>query len=265
MILTNENYHSKEANQKYMSVSQFKDFAGTAGKKGCESFALAKLNGEWEIKPSTAMLVGGYVDSHYEGTLDLFRANHPDIFTKQGTLKSEFRKAEEIIQRLDRSELFMDALSGEKQTIMTAELFGVNWKIKMDSYKPGKFITDLKVMKNIKESFWVKDEGKMNFIEYWGYNYQMSIYQKVVELNTNEKLPCYIACVDKTEFPDHVVVGFDQQKLDDTLSLIEFQIKRIIEVKNGESESDSCGICDFCKHNKVLKAPVHYSELLTEI
>lgn len=32
MELSAENYYSKEANLEYMSVSQFKDFAGTYGK-----------------------------------------------------------------------------------------------------------------------------------------------------------------------------------------------------------------------------------------
>lgn len=32
MQLTSENYYSQEANQEYMSVSGYKDFAGTYGK-----------------------------------------------------------------------------------------------------------------------------------------------------------------------------------------------------------------------------------------
>ena len=32
MVLTAENYYSQEANEEYMSVSQFKDFCGTYGK-----------------------------------------------------------------------------------------------------------------------------------------------------------------------------------------------------------------------------------------
>ena len=41
MILTEDNYYSAEANMEYMSVSQFKDFAGTYGKVGCEASAMA--------------------------------------------------------------------------------------------------------------------------------------------------------------------------------------------------------------------------------
>lgn len=42
MELTAENYYSPEANAEYMSVSQFKSFAGTDGKLACE--AEARLN-----------------------------------------------------------------------------------------------------------------------------------------------------------------------------------------------------------------------------
>lgn len=41
--LTSENYYSDIANYEYMSVSQFKDFAGTYGKLGCEECAMATL------------------------------------------------------------------------------------------------------------------------------------------------------------------------------------------------------------------------------
>lgn len=43
MLLTSENYYSREANEEYLSVSQYKDFMGTYGKPGCEEYALAKL------------------------------------------------------------------------------------------------------------------------------------------------------------------------------------------------------------------------------
>lgn len=49
MVLTAENYYSQEANEEYMSVSQFKDFCGTYGKMPCEFTAMEKLKefAEW--------------------------------------------------------------------------------------------------------------------------------------------------------------------------------------------------------------------------
>lgn len=159
MILTSENYYSQEANREYLSVSQYKDFCGTIGRPACEEQALAKLDGRWEMGKTTALMVGSYVDAHFEGTLDLFKAQNPEIFTKSGTLKAEYRKAEEIINRAERDDLFMRFMSGHKQVIFEAEMFGTKWKAKLDSYIPGICIVDLKCMKSLREAHYTKDFG----------------------------------------------------------------------------------------------------------
>ena len=76
MILTKDNYYSSEENQEYMSVSQYKDF------RKCEAMALASLRGEWVRPQTTALLVGSYIDSWFEGTLEEFKAAHPEIYKK---------------------------------------------------------------------------------------------------------------------------------------------------------------------------------------
>ena len=149
MQLTSENYYSQEANKEYMSVSGYKDFAGTYGKMPCEFYGMEKLNGRWEDEKSTALLVGSYVDSYFEGSLEQFKKENPEIFTQKGELKANFKQAEEIIARIERDEYFMKFMSGQKQVIMTGELFGAKWKIKMDSYIPDVAIVDLKVMASI--------------------------------------------------------------------------------------------------------------------
>lgn len=265
MILTDENYFSKEASMKYLGSSQYKDFAGTQGKKPCEALALSKLNGEWEQEKTKALLVGSYVDAHFEGTLDLFKAKNPEIFTQKGTLRSEYKHANYIIQRIERDEYFMECMSGEKQVIMTGELFGAEWKIKIDSYHPGVAIVDLKCMKSLNESFWVPDYGKMNFIEYWGYDIQAAIYQKIVEINTGKQLPFLIAGASKEKEPNIQVIAFDQQRLNDVLSIVESNVPRILKLKRGEIKPDRCGTCDYCRFTKVLTKPIHYSELMDVI
>ena len=64
MKLTAENYYSRDANLAYMSVSQFKDFVGTYGRRGCEFEAMENLFGRWNPPPTTPFLVGSYVDSY---------------------------------------------------------------------------------------------------------------------------------------------------------------------------------------------------------
>ena len=261
MVLTADNYYSAEANRRYMSVSQFKDFNGTYGKIACEFEAMEKLAGRWKPEPSTALLVGSYVDSYVEGTLDDFKIRNAEIFTQKGELKAPYKKAEEIIARIERDKYFMKYLSGEKQTIMTAELFGCDWKIKMDSYLPGKAIVDLKVMASITDLKWVKDIGYLDFVRYWGYDLQGAIYQKIVEINTGKKLPFFIAAVTKEVEPDIRIIQITQNYLDEALTVIESNIRRVLSVKNGEVEPDRCDLCDCCKHNRVLKAPISIIDL----
>ena len=265
MNLTAENYFSQEADREYLSVSQYKNFIGTIGRPACEAEAMAKLNGEWEMKKNTALMVGSYVDAHFEGTLNLFRAQNPEIFTKQGTLKAEYRKAEDIINRIERDELFMKYMSGEKQVIMTTEMFGSPWKIKIDSYLPGKAIVDLKVMRELHKAEYTKDYGYMNFIEYWGYDIQAAVYQEVVYRNTGERLPFFIAAASKEEVPDIELIWIPDDRLREKIIEVESNTPKIMVLKNGEAEPIRCGLCDYCKHTKVLTRPIHFSELLGEV
>ena len=102
MVLTAENYYSKEANKEYMSVSQYKDFAGTYGKMACEFSAVEKLEERWEQKKTTPLLVGSYVDSYFEGTVGEFKKETPEIFTQDGGLKAPYIQADKIIERMER-------------------------------------------------------------------------------------------------------------------------------------------------------------------
>lgn len=262
MKLTNENYFSPEASREYLSVSQYKDFIGTLGKQACEAQALAKLKGEWEIEKSTALLVGSYVDAHFEGTLDLFKAQNPEIFTKKGELKSNYKRAEEIIQRVERDPLFMNYMSGEKQVIMTADMFDSPWKIKIDSYIKDKAIVDLKCMKDLTERFWVKDFGYMDFIQYWGYDIQGAVYQEVVYRNTGKRLPFFIAVVDKTKEPNIELIWIPDNHLKEKLTEVECNTPKVLQLKNGRIEPLKCGACDYCKHTKILTKPINMFELV---
>ena len=167
----------------------------------CEFSVVEKLEERWEQKKTTPLLVGSYVDSYFEGTLEEFKKENPEIFTQKGELKANYKQAERIIARMERDPLFMQYMSVEKQVIMTGELFGAEWKIKIDSFVRGIAITDLKVMASITKLEWVKDIGYLDFVRYWGYDIQGAIYQEIVYQNTGERLPFYIAAGTKEEEP----------------------------------------------------------------
>jgi hypothetical protein len=263
-MLTNENYFSQEASQKYLSVSQYKNFIGSLGKTGCEARAMAELNGEWSWDDkSTALLVGSYVDAHFEGSLNIFKSQNPEIFTQKGELKAQYKQAEEIIQRIERDKLFMDFMSGDKQTIMTAEMFGSPWKIKIDSYLKDKAIVDLKVMKSLDDRFYHKDVGGyLDFIQEWGYDIQGAIYQEVVYQNTGQRLPFFIAAASKEKVTNIEIIWVPDEHLQEKLIEVEQNTPKIMMLKNKEVEPVRCETCDYCRHTKVLKKPIHFSELL---
>lgn len=279
MKLTNENYYSQEANREYLSVSQYKDFCGTYGKPGCEEYALAKINGNWveNMEDSDALMIGSYVDASFEGTLNLFKAQHPCMFKKNGDLQMKYIRADEMVQRCERDELFSLYMSGQKQVIMTASMFGADWKIKIDSYHPGKCIVDLKTCQSISKVFYHHDSGYMNFLAEWGYYIQGAVYQQVEYLNqladckTEEekakcrKLPFFIAAVSKEKTPEIQLIAVEQQLLDEALTEVEHNISRILNLKNGEIEPVRCECCDYCKHTRVLKHPIWSSELIGEV
>lgn len=265
MVLTAENYYSKEANKEYMSVSQYKDFAGTYGKMACEFSAIEKLEERWAQKKTTPLLVGSYVDSYFEGTVGEFKKETPEIFTQDGGLKAPYIQADKIIERMERDPLFMMYMSGKKQVIMTAELFGTKWKIKIDSYAEEIAITDLKVVESITKPKWVRDIGYLDFIRYWGYDIQGAIYQEVVYRNTGLRLPFYIAAGTKEEEPNIEVIQVTQNYLDEAKNMVEMNMPRILRVKNGEVEPDRCEMCDCCRHTKVLKRPISITNLVAGI
>ena len=140
MEVNKDNYYSQEVNREFFSVSQYKSFLS------CEARAMAEISGEYERPVTKALLVGSFVDRYFEGTLDEFMKENPGIYTRRRELRADFKRANQIIEIVKTDPKFMDSMSGEKQRIFTFEMFGVPWKIKLDSYNPGKAITDLKVV-----------------------------------------------------------------------------------------------------------------------
>jgi hypothetical protein len=219
---------------------------------------MAELKGEWQRETSTALLIGSYVDSWFEGTLDAFKAEHPEIFKKDGSLKAEYIKADEIIERVSRDELFMKYMGGQKQAIRTGYIEGVPFKIKIDSYHKGKAIVDLKIVKDL-EPLWNEDKGiREDFIHYWGYDFQAAIYQAV----EGEKLPFFICAATKEANTDLEVIQIPQNWIDSAMAIIKNEIGIIDAYKRGELEAPRCGKCAYCRQTKKLSRVISADELI---
>ena len=107
MQLTQNNYHSLEANQHYYSSSQIKSFLD------CPARTMAELSGEYTRPYSQALLVGSYVDAYFDGVdeFERFVSEHPEILKRDGSLKAEYVKADEMIARAMQDEVFTDRKS----------------------------------------------------------------------------------------------------------------------------------------------------------
>ena len=247
MKLTQENYYSPKANKEFMSVSQFKAFSK------CQNSALAEIKGKYEREKTTSLLVGSYVDSYFEGTLDAFKEQNPEIFKRDGTLKAEYIQAEAIIERIKKDKQFMRHLSGEKQVIMTGSIKGVPIKIKIDSLRP-KEIVDLKIMKDF-EPLYVQDMGLQPWFKAWGYDLQGAVYQEIVRQNTGKKLPFILAAATKEKITDIDNIELTQDDLDFALDRFMRDVELFDAIKKGIIAPARCEKCDYCKLSKVLKQP----------
>ena len=250
MILTSSNYHGIEANKEFWSVSLFKAF------DRCEASGLASVQGEYEREQTDALLIGSYVDAYFSGEMDEFIKRDGDkLFKKNGELYAKFEHANDIIDTVEAQPLMMEFLKGEKQVIRTASMFGVDWKIKMDVFN-GERIVDLKCVKDF-EPIYKEGSGRVSWVEYWGYDIQGAVYQKVEQISSgrDKPLPFYIVAVTKEKVPDVAVIEIPQHVLDTALKIVEAKIDEFDLVKIGEIEPERCEKCEYCKQTKRLTAP----------
>jgi len=253
MTLTNSNYHTLEANQDYWSVSQFKTF------NRCEAAGLATVTGEYVREETDALLIGSYVDAYFSGEMEEFLKLEGDkVYQKNGKRYKKFDDADKMIDRVEADPLMLEYLKGEKQVIMSAELFDVPWKIKIDVHG-GNRIVDFKTVRDF-EPIFDKTYGHRSWIEYWGYDIQGAVYQRIEQIvnGRTEPLPFYLVAVTKEKVPDIAVVQIPQHILDAALGLVEAKIERFDMIKHGEVEPKRCEHCDWCKQSKRLTVPEIY-------
>ena len=246
-MLNKDNYYTHEMNERYWSASLIKDFMD------CEARALATLRGEYVRPSSTALLVGSYVDAHFEGPAAQteFMQNHPEIFnSRTGALKADYTKADEMIARAESDPVFTEYLTGEKQTIMTGKIFGFDFKAKFDVYLPGKRIVDLKTVRDLKPIY-KPGQGRLNFAAAWNWPLQMAIYQAI----EGNRLPCYLAVITKEDPPTLELVQIPQEMLDAELSYLQFKLPRFDAIRQGIIEPNRCEDCAFCRQTKKLTGP----------
>ena len=251
MKVTQDNYYGKKSNIEYFSVSQFKDFMK------CPAMAMAKLQGEYEQGESRALILGSYVDEMLTGTrasqMKFLEENHSDLFKKNGDFYADVSQAADTIERIKKQPLMMKYLGGKHQVIMTGEIEGVPFKIKMDSFKKGEYIADLKYMASLRSPNLFQP-----MVKYWGYDIQAAVYQEIVRQNTGANLP-FLFVVATKEQPAHLAVGeISQWNMDEALDTVKKNIVNFQKIKTGEIPAERCEDygCDYCTRTKIITEPI---------
>lgn len=251
MRLTSKNYYSARANKAYFSVSQFKDFLK------CPAMAMAKLNGKYEPEYGRALLLGSFVDEMLTGTKKsqekFIEEKHSELFKKNGEPYADIAQAMETVSLVKKQPLMMHYLKGRHQKIMTGEIEGVPFKIKMDSFNPDEFIADLKYMASLRSPNLFTP-----MIEYWGYDIQAAVYQEIVYQNIGKRLPFYFDVATK-EKPAHMDVGqISQYNIDKAMEIVRANVPTYQKIKMGELPADRCEDygCEYCTSTKIITEPI---------
>ena len=260
--LTDETYYTAEADRIWCSASQYLDIVGRPSVPGCEARALAKLNGEYKEETTKAMLIGSILDTLWElnempleEKKQIIADRFPECVSTKGTtkgdLKVDYRQAIDLYKRTLQDETFCQFMSGEKQVIMTGEIEGLPFKIKMDSYIPDTAIVDLKTTKDASMNFrtYIPDSGNWEtFYRSYGYDIQLAIYREIVRQNTGKTLRCYIAAIDKKPHPLPQIIELTPKLLDAALETVKANIPTIKLLKEGAIKAPCrCEECDYCR------------------
>lgn len=258
MKLNKDNYYGLEANQEYMSSSQYKGFMK------CPAREMAIIRGEFEPEEGKGLKIGSYVDALVEGTGEEFRKQNPDMYTKSGSLRTEYKHAIEMYEVITADEFFMGFLNGEKQKIVLGEIAGVPFKGKLDVYLEGERIVDLKTTASFREQWNNEDMEYQNFAQAWRYDIQGAIYQELIRQETGKKLPFYLATVTSEPIPDKAIIQIPQVALDSALEEVKWNVPKIQATKLGFlgfQEAERCEHCDYCKTTKKLDKVIDWLEI----
>lgn len=282
MELTRDNYYTPEADREYMSCSQYQSFCE------CEAKAMAKLEGRWTDPDKEAFLVGNYFHTFFEGPeahAQFIREHFDKIFKIKGIKgkKGEpdqtvvtgkyapYEQADKMIEVAQNDPLIRSLidLPGENEKIMTGELWGVPWRIRLDKYIPdGRMIIDWKTVANISELKWSEAmHEKVTFIDAYGYMMRAAVYTEIEKQNahSSEDAPFIIVAISKQDYPDKEALYLNhRQRYDYELEQIRKRLGMIQMIKAGRVKPKRCGCCDYCRATKVLTAIRPYYTLMPD-
>lgn len=252
-----------------MSATWFKKF------EECEAATLHELGGASdemlppeELKPggeTPAMLVGNHIHSYFQSTEahQEFVDDHtpvrgeskdePTIYTQKGKLLSKYDYVNLMIERMKRFDLFNYFYNDpgcQKEAIVSGQLFGVNWKGKIDSLNVEKgYFCDLKTTAEIDRTFYNPAiRGRELWFDHWNYGLQMAAYKKLLQDQYHKPFHVFIFAVDK-KAPEPAIESFevDYGRIEKGLKEIEEYQPLLMDMIAGKAKPIRCGKCDYCR------------------
>lgn len=249
---------------------------------------MAKLEGRWTDPDKEAFLVGNYFHTFFEGpeAHTQFTQEHFDKIFKTKVIKGKkgepdqtvvtgkyapYEQADKMIEVAQNDPLIKSLidLPGENEKIMTGELWGVPWRIRIDKYVPdGRMIIDWKTVANISELKWSEAmREKVTFIDAYGYMMRAAVYTEIEKQNahSSEDAPFIIVAISKQDYPDKDALYLNhRQRYDYELEQIKKRLPLIQMIKEGRIKPKRCGCCDYCRATKVLTAIRPYYTLMPD-
>ena len=267
-----------------LSASVIKSF------ENCEEAALATIRGDYARPASTALLVGSYIDSALDSDeeLDRFRASHPEIFnSRTGTLKSDFSRAEEVVNRCKSDPLFrsmtIDVPQDGHQYIVLGSI-GVTesgepipCKGKLDFLlmpeyllrlaeklpawsgyfqmcaEHGGLIVDLKSAASTDEQWSDADGCRIPWAQAWHYDRQLAIYRELYRQMSGKVLPVLVMVCTKETSPSLLPLTIDSGTLDEGLAEAQALAPRVWELMTSDNpDPRRCEKCAWCRMTRRL-------------
>lgn len=239
----------------------------------CEAETLAYKTGLWDRSktfPEVATLAmnnGTLVHTFFEGEepyTKLLKDNQ-DTYISNGFFKDEYMQGLNMIERLNRSDLFKLVYQGEKEPEIKGEINGIGFHGFIDCLNDKKKVfCDIKTVNgSLTRKTWNdKTRKKEHWVINRKYHYQMAIYQELLKQNGKEGYIPVICAVSKEEYNDSEILYIPQNILDEALEEVKEHVERFKEVFINGDEPKRCENCNYCKATKVNKKIKSLKEFL---
>lgn len=263
--VTQSNYYDDKVQNTFMSATVFKRYLQ------CEAKAVAVACGQYkEFSNDSALVYGNVVHSYFEGSEAhnrFIEDHHSDLYTKTTNKpNAEFKKAKQAIEALENDTTFKRYYmtdGNEYEKIVTGKIYpniqgnifsenapdGVDWIGKLDMVNHKKHIIgDIKTNARPFANY----DG-FSFIEKYGYDIQMAIYQELYRVMTGELYQPVIFMVGKQNYQTQAV-SIPQSLLNDKLELVKDNEERFYDLmkevlenpEQASMDSVPCETCDYC-------------------